>query len=56
MIWFFDQEACGTLAPRPGIKLTYPALEGEVPTPGPPAKSQTYTVLMKAYSAKALPD
>ena len=34
-------EACGILAPWPGIKLTLPALEGEVLTTGPPGKSQS---------------
>ena len=39
MFWFFGCEACGILAPQPGIKLTPPALEGEVLTTGPPGKS-----------------
>ena len=34
----FGKEACGILAPRPGIELTPPALEGEVLTTGPPGK------------------
>ena len=50
IIWFFDQEACGTLAPRPGIELTSPALESEVPTPGPPGKSQTYSLDKSLFS------
>ena len=36
---FFDHEACGILAPRPGIQPAPPALEGEVLTTGPPGKS-----------------
>ena len=36
---FFGPEACGILAPRPGIEPTVPALEGEVLTTGPPGKS-----------------
>ena len=36
----FGCEACGILAPRPGIEPAPPALEGEVPTTGPPGKSQ----------------
>ena len=40
MFWFFGQEACGILAPRPRIEPTPPALEGEVLTTGPPGKSQ----------------
>ena len=40
MFWFFGCEACGILAPRPGIKLSPPALEGKVSTTGPPGKSR----------------
>ena len=29
MFWFFDLEACGILAPWPGIEPTPPVLEGE---------------------------
>ena len=36
---FFSQEACGILAPQPGIKLTPSASEGKVLTAGPPGKS-----------------
>ena len=39
MFWFFGQEACGILAPRPGIEPAPPALEGKVLTTGPPGKS-----------------
>ena len=39
MFWFFGREACGMLAPRPGIEPTPPALEGKVLTTGPPGKS-----------------
>ena len=39
MFWFFGHEACGILAPGPGIELAPPALEGEVLTTGPPGKS-----------------
>ena len=35
----FGQEACGFLAPQPGIKLAPPALEGGVLTTGLPGKS-----------------
>ena len=34
MSLFFGHEACGILAPRPGIELAPPALEGEVLTTG----------------------
>ena len=36
MFWCFGHKACGILAPQPGIEPTPPALEGEVPTTGPP--------------------
>ena len=36
---FFGCVACGILAPRPGIKLSPPMLEGEVLTSRPPGKS-----------------
>ena len=35
----FWRQACGILAPQPGIKPAPPALEGEVLTTGPPGKS-----------------
>ena len=42
MFWFFDQEACGILAPWPGIKPTPPAMEGEVLTTGLAGKSLSF--------------
>ena len=39
MFWPLAYEACGILAPQPGIEPTSPALEGEVLTTGPPGKS-----------------
>ena len=36
---FFGQEACGILAPQPGIEPTAPALEGGFLTTGPPGKA-----------------
>jgi len=39
MFWFFGHEACGILAPLPGIKPTTPALDGEVLPTGLPGKS-----------------
>ena len=39
MFWFFGSEACGTLAPRPGIEPAPLALEVEVLITGPPGKS-----------------
>ena len=38
MFWLFGCEAYGILDPSPGIKLTPPALEGEVLTTRPPEK------------------
>ena len=32
--WFSGGQACGILAPRPGVEPTPPALEGEVLTTG----------------------
>ena len=39
LFWFFGCEACGILAPPPGIEPTSTALEGEVLTTGPLGKS-----------------
>ena len=39
MFWFFGHEACGILAPWPGIEPSPPALEGKVLTTGLPGKS-----------------
>ena len=39
MFWFFGPKACGILAPPPGTEPAPTALEGEVPTTGPPGKS-----------------
>ena len=43
MFWGFGGEACGILAPQPGIEPTPPALESELDlnhlTTGPPGKS-----------------
>ena len=39
MFWFFGHEACGILAPQPGIEPVPPALEVKVLTTGSPGKS-----------------
>ena len=39
MFCFFGHEACGILAPQPGIEPVPPALEGEILTARPPGKS-----------------
>ena len=44
MFWFFGREACGILAPWPGIEPTPPALEGKVLTTGLPGKSLNLNV------------
>ena len=50
MFWFFGREACGILAPWPGIKPAFPALEGEVLTTGLPGK--TLYVVLSHYQDK----
>ena len=44
MFWFCGCEACGVLAPRPGIEPLPPALEGEVLTTEPPEMSQELSI------------
>ena len=40
IFWFLAPEACGVLAPWPGIKPAPPALESKVLTTGPPGRAQ----------------
>ena len=40
LFWFFGHEACGILAPQPGIEPTSPVLEGKALTTGLPGESQ----------------
>ena len=47
MFWFFGYEACGTLAPWPGIEPAPSALEGKVLTTGPPGKSPIQIINLK---------
>lgn len=42
VLFFYEHEACGILAPWPGIKPAPPALEIEVLITGPPGKSLGY--------------
>ena len=49
MFWFFGHEACGILAPRPGIEPAPPALEGKVLTTGPPGKSLIFLFIQNIY-------
>ena len=53
MFWFFGHEACGILAPRPGIEPEPPgiepeppAFEGEILTTGQPGKTRDIFVLV----------
>ena len=50
MFWFFGREACGILAPQPGIEPAPPVLEGEVLTTGPPGKSLVLDFHSHMYS------
>ena len=45
MFRFFVCEACGILAPKPGIKPRSPAVENEFLTTGPPGKSHKAGIL-----------
>ena len=47
ILGFFGTEACGILAPWPGIEPAPPPLEGEVLTTGPPGKSPEMMVCLK---------
>ena len=49
MFWFFGHEACGILAPRPGIEPAPPALEGEVLTTGLPGKCQLFIIFINFF-------
>ena len=49
MFWFFDDEECGILAPRPGIESASSALEGEILTTGQPGKSKTALLKASTY-------
>ena len=42
MFWCFGHEACGILAPWPGMEPAPPVLEGEVWTTGLPGKSRSH--------------
>ena len=41
-------ESCGILAPQPGIEPTPSALEGEIPSAGPPGKSHRVEFLAQS--------
>ena len=44
VLFFFGHEACGILAPQPGMESTPPALEDVVLTTGQPVKSLLCTL------------
>ena len=46
MFWIFGPEACGILAPQPGIEPAPPALEGKVLTTGLPGKSPLFWIIV----------
>ena len=52
MFWVFGREACGILAPPPGIDPAPPALEGKVLTTGPPGRSRTASFDLQPPSQK----
>ena len=49
MLWFFGPEACGILAPQPGIKHVLLRLEGEILPTGSPGKSQLFIFFQLKY-------
>ena len=49
MVWFFDHEACGILAPQPGIEPIPLALEGKVLTTGLLGKSHHWVLRQRCY-------
>ena len=54
--WTFGLEACGILAPCPGIEPALSVLEGGVLTTGPPGKSpQWILILIRLGNHWALP-
>ena len=55
MFWFFGHEACGILAPWPGMEPTPPALEDEMPTTGLPGTLLLNIFLSKNYIVRLNP-
>ena len=49
VFWFFGPKTCGILAPRRGICLASPTLEGKVLTTGQPRKSLIIVVFCISY-------
>ena len=47
--FFFAHEACGILAPLPGVESTYPILEGKILTTGL-QESTTMAVLIYGFA------
>ena len=50
LFWSLGPEACGILVPWPGIRPAPLALEGQVPTTGPPRKSKNMSSWMASQS------
>ena len=55
VLFWFDCEACGTLAPQPRIKPVPPALEGKVLTTGLSGKSQDHNSWFTWWHLMTLP-
>ena len=54
VLGFLDQEACGILAPQPGIKPSPSALEDEVSTTGSPGKSWYFFFIFQYFRTTAV--
>ena len=50
MFWFFGIQACGLLAPWPGMEPAPPVLEGEVLTTKPAREVSRHYYLASCYS------
>lgn len=55
MFWLFGWDACGMLAPRPGVKPAPLAQEGEVLDPGPRGTSFAFPALLLLFSYTSCP-
>ena len=51
MFWFLDHEACGILAPQPGLEPAPPALESRFLTTGLSGKSPAAHVFLIGNAA-----
>ena len=55
LFYVLGHEACGILAPQPGIEPAPPAQEGKVLTTGPPGKSQVVTFEIRRIVFNSFP-